>query len=83
MLATRARLTAGMRNLGFATVDSQANFVWNPHPSVPVKPLYEQLKAAGVLVRYMNYAGWGDGLRISVGTDEQIDRCLALLQGMV
>ena len=35
ILATRARLTAGMRELGFATVDSQANFVWNPHPSVP------------------------------------------------
>ena len=45
ILATRARLTAGMRELGFATVDSQANFVWNPHPTVPVKPLYEQLKA--------------------------------------
>ena len=58
--------------------DSQANFVWSPHPSVPVEPLYQQLKAAGVLVRYMNYAGWGDGLRISVGTDEQVDACLAL-----
>ena len=47
ILATRAQLTAGMRELGFATVDSQANFVWNPHPKLPVKPLYEQLKAAG------------------------------------
>ena len=25
----------------------------------------------------MNYPGWGDGLRISVGTDDQIDACLA------
>ena len=72
-----------MKSLGFATVDSQANFVWNPHPSVPVKPLYEGLKAANVLVRYMDYAGWGDGLRISVGTDDQIDTCLALLKTMV
>ena len=40
------------------------------------KPLYEQLKAAHVLVRYMNYAGWSDGLRISVGTDEQIEALL-------
>ena len=31
----------------------------------------------------MDYPGWGDGLRISVGTDEQIDACLALLQGMI
>jgi histidinol-phosphate aminotransferase len=83
VLATRARLTAGMRELGFATVDSQANFVWNPHPKIPVKPLYERLKTRGVLVRYMDYRGWGDGLRISVGTDEQIETCLTLLRGMV
>jgi histidinol-phosphate aminotransferase len=81
--ASRERLTAGMRALGFATVDSQANFVWNPHHSVRVKPLYEQLKAKGVLVRYMDYPGWGDGLRVSVGTGEQIEKCLGLLRGMV
>ena len=75
--ATRARLVAGMRELGFATVDSQANFVWNPHPKMPVRPLYEKLKAERILVRYMDYSGWGDGLRISVGTDDQIDACLA------
>ena len=36
-----------------------------------------------MLVRYMNYAGWGDGLRISVGTDEQIDGLLAKLAAMI
>ncbi len=77
---TRDRLTAGMRALGFASVDSEANFVWNPHPEIPLKPLYEHLKAAQILVRYMDYPGWGDGLRISVGTDEQIDACLAVLK---
>ncbi len=83
ILATRARLTAEMRGLGFAAVDSQANFVWCPHPTLPVRPLYEKLKTAGVLVRYMNYAGWGDGLRVSVGSDEQIDAALGLLKGMM
>jgi histidinol-phosphate aminotransferase len=83
ILHTRVRLTAEMRQLGFSSVDSQANFVWNPHESVPLKPLYERLKAAGVLVRYMNYQNWGDGLRISVGTDEQIDATLSLLKTMV
>jgi histidinol-phosphate aminotransferase len=80
ILATRERMTGALRGLGFASVPSQANFVWNPHPSVPVEPLYQRLKAAGVLVRYMNYALWGDGLRISVGTDEQVDACLNLLK---
>ncbi len=83
ILASRERLTQGMRELGFRPVASQSNFVWCPHPHVPVKPIYERLKASQVLVRYMNYAGWGDGLRVSVGTDSQIDACLSLLQGMV
>ncbi len=83
ILATRARLIAAMRELGFAAVDSQANFVWNPHPGVSVRPLYERLKAERVLVRYMNYAGWGDGLRISVGTDNEIDATLGLLKSML
>jgi len=83
ILATRRRLTDGISLLGFRPVESQANFVWCPHPVVPVKPLYEQLKGQKVLVRYMNYEGWGDGLRISVGTDDQIDACLRLLEGML
>ncbi|HEY5313392.1 MAG TPA: histidinol-phosphate transaminase [Pirellulales bacterium] len=83
ILATRRRLAAGMHELGFATVESQANFVWNPHPALPVKPLYEQLKISRILVRYMNYPGWGDGLRVSVGSDEQIDAFLAVLRMLV
>ena len=83
ILAARAKLTDGMRGLGFAAVESHANFVWCPHPSLPVRPLYERLKVEQILVRYMDYAGWGDGLRISVGTTEQVDACLAALQRMV
>ena len=82
ILATRQRLVAEMRNLGFVTVDSQSNFVWNTHPSLPVRPIYEQLKRDRILVRYMNYPGWGDGLRISVGTDAEIDVCLEKLKGL-
>ncbi len=83
ILATRGRLTEGMRKLGFEVVDSQSNFTWNVHPSQAVKPLYEQLKAERLLVRYMEYPEWGDGLRISVGTDEEIETCLERLGGMV
>ncbi len=83
IVATRARLVQGMRQLGFSTVDSQANFVWNAHPQIRLKPLYESLKTHRILVRYMDYAGWGDGLRISVGTDDQIDACLGLLKTMI
>ena len=80
ILATRRRLVAEMRNLGFVTVDSQSNFTWNTHPRLPVRPIYERLKRDRILVRYMNYPGWGDGLRISVGTDAEIDACLEKLK---
>jgi histidinol-phosphate aminotransferase len=83
ILATRTRLTAGLRGLGFACIDSQANFVWSRHATADSRGLYEQLKAAGILVRYMNYPNWSDGLRMSVGTDEQTDALLAKLGGLV
>jgi histidinol-phosphate aminotransferase len=83
ILATRDRLTAGMRELGFVTVDSQANFTWNVHPERPAKPLYEALKRDHILVRYMDYPGWGDGLRISVGTDDEIEACLERLKAIL
>lgn len=79
VMATRHRMTIALRSLGFAVPDSQANFVWCTLPDRPVQPLYESLKRDKVLVRYMKYAGWGEGLRISVGTDDQIDACLHLI----
>ena len=80
IIATRGRLVEGMRALGFDVQDSQANFVWCTHPERPHKPFYEALKAQGILIRYMNYAGWGDGLRITVGTDDEIDAFLAVMK---
>ncbi|HRX78108.1 MAG: histidinol-phosphate transaminase [Planctomycetaceae bacterium] len=83
VIATRQRMTAALEQLGFSVIPSQANFVWCTHPTRPVQPLYEELKNNRVLVRYMNYPGWSDGLRISVGTDEQVDACTALLKTML
>jgi histidinol-phosphate aminotransferase len=83
ILATRRRLVAGMRELGFVVVDSEANFTWNVHPEQPAQSLYQRLKAERILVRYMDYPGWGDGLRITVGTDAEIDACLEKLRAIV
>jgi histidinol-phosphate aminotransferase len=80
ILATRRRLTDAMRALGWQAQESQANFVWCTHPSRPHKPVYEALKAKGILVRWMNYPGWGDGIRITVGTDAEIDAFLAAMR---
>ena len=48
-----------------------------------MKPIYEELKRRKILVRYMNYDGYGDGLRIIVGTDAEIDRLLEELRGII
>ncbi|MBP86378.1 MAG: histidinol-phosphate transaminase [Planctomycetaceae bacterium] len=82
VLATRQRMSGDLEQLGFSVVPSQANFVWCTHTERPVQPIYEELKKNRVLIRYMNYADWGDGLRISVGTDEQVDACIGLLKSM-
>lgn len=77
--ATRIKLFNGLEDRGFKPVGSQANFVWTTHPSNAHEEIYLRLKDQGVLVRYMRYAGWGDGLRISVGTDAENDALLAML----
>ena len=79
ILATRERMIAQLRSLGFDCVDSQANFVWARHATADSQELYRRLKDAGILVRFMSYRSWGDGLRISVGTDAQIDLLMAKL----
>src|SRR5262249_54112265 len=68
VLATRQRMSAALAELGFDITPSQSNFVWC-RTDRPVKPIYEELKRRQILVRYMNYPGYGDGLRISVGTE--------------
>lgn len=83
ILETRGRLYQALKELGFNSIESQANFVWNTHQTKPVEPIYQQLKEDGVLVRYMNYPNWGEGLRVTVGTDEQVDACMGLLEGIV
>jgi histidinol-phosphate aminotransferase len=74
--ATRARLQSEMRRLGFTVPDSQTNFVWCTRADRPVRPIYEALKARRILVRYLSYPGWGDGLRVSVGTDQEVETLL-------
>jgi histidinol-phosphate aminotransferase len=83
IVATRERLTQILGGLGFAVTPSQSNFVWCRRSDRPVKPIYEELKRRQILVRYMAYEGYGDGLRISVGSDEEIDQLLEKLAALL
>ena len=73
--ATRARLAEAMRARGYIVPESQANFVWCTG-GPPAAPRYEALKARKIFIRLMRYAGQPDGLRITVGTDAEVDRLL-------
>jgi histidinol-phosphate aminotransferase len=83
IIATRGRMQKSLTDLGFIVCPSQANFVWCQRADRPVKTIYEELKKRNILVRYMNYEGYGDGLRISVGTDQEIDHLLAELTAIL
>jgi|SRR5579875_1033158 histidinol-phosphate aminotransferase len=83
ILATRNRMEKTLTDLGFSVCPSQANFVWCRRPDRPVKQIYEELKNRHILVRYMNYGDHGDGLRITVGTEEEIDRLLTELAAIL
>ena len=79
IIATRERMRPALGELGFEITPSQANFLWCRRSDRPVKPIYEELKRRKILVRYMNYDGY-DGLRISVGTDAEVDKLLTELR---
>ncbi|MEO1147260.1 MAG: histidinol-phosphate transaminase [Cyanobacteria bacterium J06638_22] len=69
--ASRATLTADLKNLGFTVPDSHGNFVLATPPDKNAESLYLALKQRGIFVRYFKQPGLDDKLRISVGTDEQ------------
>ncbi|KAA5544687.1 histidinol-phosphate transaminase [Roseiconus nitratireducens] len=78
--ATRSRTESRLREMGFDVTPSQANFVWCTHPSGRHEQLHEYLKKNQILVRYMNFPDWGDGIRISIGTDEQTEACMMMIE---
>ncbi len=82
IVATRGRLVAALRGFGYAVPESQANFAWCVG-GPPAAEVYEALKARKILVRLMRYPGHAPGLRITVGTDEEIDRLLGALAEML
>lgn len=85
--ATRERLAAALQDLGFVVTPSHGNFVWARRPE-PLEPIYLALKERKILVRYLRYASTNvepkpiEGLRITVGTDAEIDRLLAELRSL-
>jgi histidinol-phosphate aminotransferase len=69
---TRSRLEAELTRLGFSVLPSEANFVFARLDSAErARRCYERLEAEGILVRYFDRPGLDDGIRISVGSEEE------------
>jgi histidinol-phosphate aminotransferase len=75
ILATRRRLTEALRAMGYTVPESQSNFVWATG-GPPARETFQRLKDQKILVRLMCYPGCPDGLRITVGSDGEIDHLL-------
>lgn len=83
VLATRERLTAELRSMGFTLPDSQTNFVFASHPNFSAKEIFEFLKTRDIYVRWFNKPRIDNYLRITVGTDGDTDKLIAALRELV
>ncbi len=80
--ATRRRLTEALERLGFRCLPSHTNFVLARAPEgTEAGELHRELMERKVLVRYFDLPRVDDCLRISVGSDTEVDRLLDALQG--
>lgn len=73
---TRQRLTDGLSDMGFVTCPSGSNFVFTSKPGISGKELFEYLKSKNIYVRHFDKPKISDHLRITVGTDKEIDTLL-------
>lgn len=84
VLKTRDRFRRGLENLGLDTFPSDANFVFAKLVSrEAASRVFHALSERGILVRYFPQDGFDQGLRISIGTDDEMDRLLEELRKLV
>ena len=80
IIRTRERSKKELRELGFRFEDSMSNFIFATHETIPAKELFEALKEQDIYVRYWNKPRIDNYLRISIGTDEEMDTLFAFLR---
>lgn len=73
IIATRERAKKELRELGFTFPDSSANFIFASHKTVPAKEIFTKLREKDIYVRYWDKPRINNSMRITVGTDEQMD----------
>ncbi len=80
IVATRERSRTALEDLGFEVLPSAANFLFARPPGGEAAALYQALKQNGILVRHFGSPGIDDWLRITVGTDAEMERLIDRLR---
>ncbi len=83
IIATRERSKARLAELGFVFPDSKTNFIFASPQKVSAQVIFEELKKRNIFVRYWNKPIICDYLRISIGTDEEMDRLFNALEEII
>ena len=73
VISTRDRSSEEFRKLGFTVYPSHSNFIFVTKDDVNAKDLFEALKKDNIFIRYFNLPRINNHLRITIGTDEQMD----------
>lgn len=80
IIETREWAKKELRNLGFSFPDSMANFIFAAHESVPAKEIFNALRDADIYVRYFNSPRIDNFLRITIGTEGEMEKLFEFLR---
>lgn len=73
IVGTRERVSEKLCALGFDVFDSSANFIMATHSNYSMKEMFEYLKTKKIFIRYFNLPRIDNYVRITIGTDEEMD----------
>jgi len=76
IIAGRNTLSHGLEQLGFSVLPSETNFILARPPRFSAKAWLEKLRGEKILVRWFDQHGIRDFLRITVGTDGEVQKLL-------
>ena len=83
IIKTRERTKDELSKLGFVFADSKTNFIFAMHPDRPGKELFEYLRQHDIIVRRFDLPRISEYLRISIGTDEEMDTLISVLKEII
>ncbi len=78
--STRERFAADLRAMGYEVIPSQGNFVFASPPDRNGKRVYDALFERKILVRHFSDPLLAHGMRITIGTDEEMEKTVAALR---